>query len=107
MKLRRLFVAYTKNHGIILLIAWSSVVAGSLLVSVHAYHRNALENAAREARTHLELNLEYRAMIAHFGGVYASVEKVSPNPYLSAAKRDITTKDGDKLTLLNPAYITR
>jgi PAS domain S-box-containing protein len=107
MKLSRLLAAYTKNYGIFLLIAWSSVVAGSLLVSVHAYHHNALENAAREARTHLELNLEYRAMIAHFGGVYASTRKVSPNPYLSVPKRDIATKDGDVLTLLNPAYITR
>jgi len=107
MKVRRLFSAFTRSYGIFLLIAWSAVVAGSLLVSFYTYRRNALEDAAREARTHLQLNLEYREMIAHIGGVYASSDKVSPNPYLSVPKRDITTTGGDKLTLLNPAYITR
>ena len=98
---------YKKSYGFYLFLAWSAVIAFSLMISVSGYRENALANAAIEAGTHLRLNLEYRAMIANLGGVYASVEKISPNPYLTVPKRDITTQNGDKLTLLNPAYMTR
>jgi len=99
--------AYKKSYGVYLFLAWSAVIAFSLMASVYGYHGNALANAAIEAGTHLRLNLEYRAMVASLGGVYASVDKISPNPYLSVPKRDIKTQDGDRLTLLNPAYMTR
>ena len=42
------------------------------------------------------------------GGVYVPVnENTQPNPYLKTPRRDITTTDGQKLTLINPAYMTR
>lgn len=103
----KLWNAYKKNHGFYLFLAWSAVIAFSLMISVSGYRENALSSAAIEAGTHLGLNLEYRAMIANLGGVYASVDKISPNPYLTVPKRDITTQNGDQLTLLNPAYMTR
>ena len=103
-KLRKV---YKKSHGFFLFLAWSAVIVFSLMVTVSGYRDNALANAAIEAGTHLKLNLEYRAMIANLGGVYASVDKISPNPFLTVSKRDITTQNGDKLTLLNPAYMTR
>ena len=88
-------------------LAWSAVIAFSVMVSVSGYRENALADAAVEAGTHLGLNLEYRAMVANLGGVYASVDRISPNPYLTVPNRDITTQHGDRLTLLNPAYMTR
>jgi signal transduction histidine kinase len=103
-KLRKV---YKKSHGFLLFLAWSAIIAFSLIVSVSGHRDNALANAAIEAGTHLKLNLEYRAMIANLGGVYASVDKISPNPFLTVPKRDITTQHGDRLTLLNPAYMTR
>ncbi len=100
---------FTKNKRYVfyLFLAWTAFVVLSLLLTIRYQRKAVLEEAAIEARTHLELNLEYRALISKLGGVYASVETISPNPYLNVPKRDIETKNGDKLTLLNPAYMTR
>lgn len=96
-----------KPYAFYLFFAWTIFIVISLLLTIHNLQKAVLEQAAIEARTHLELNLEYRALISELGGVYASVDAISPNPYLAIPKRDITTKNGDKLTLLNPAYMTR
>jgi two-component system sensor histidine kinase/response regulator len=49
-----------------------------------------------------------RAWNAEHGGVYVAVgEKVQPNPYLEHPRRDIVTTNGQKLTLVNPAFMTR
>ena len=42
------------------------------------------------------------------GGVYVPMNReIRPNPYLDVDKRDVVTLDGDSLTLINPAYMTR
>ena len=96
-----------KPYAFYLFLAWTAFVIFSLLLTMHDHHKAILQEAAIEARTQLEVNLEYRNLISELGGVYASVDNISPNPYLKVPKRDILTKDGDKLTLLNPAYMTR
>jgi hypothetical protein len=60
--------AYRKSYGFYLFLAWSAVIAFSLMVSVSGYRENVREDAAIEAGTHLGLNLEYRAMVANLGG---------------------------------------
>jgi len=96
-----------KPYAFYLFLAWTAFVIFSLLLTIRDHHKAILQEAAIEARTQLEVNLEYRSLISDLGGVYASVDNISPNPYLKVPKRDILTKDGDKLTLLNPAYMTR
>lgn len=96
-----------KPYAFYLFFAWTVFIIFSLSLTIRNLQEAVLEQAAIEARTHLELNLEYRALISKLGGVYASLDNISPNPYLKVPKRDITTKDGDRLTLLNPAYMTR
>ena len=100
---------FTKNNRYVfyLFLAWTAFVVLALLLTIRDQRKAVLKEAAIEARTHLELNLEYRTLISKLGGVYASVETISPNPYLNVPKRDVETKDGNKLTLLNPAYMTR
>lgn len=45
---------------------------------------------------------------ARHGGVYVPVtEQTQPNPHLKVPNRDITTIQGLKLTLINPAYMAR
>ncbi len=45
---------------------------------------------------------------AGHGGVYAQVTPdTPPNPYLDVPHRDITSTAGQRLTLINPAYMTR
>jgi len=45
---------------------------------------------------------------ARHGGVYVLVdEDTPPNPYLQYPGRDLETVDGKRLTMVNPAYMTR
>ena len=42
------------------------------------------------------------------GGVYGEISQNNqPNPYLVADEKNITTPGGKKLTMINPAYMTR
>lgn len=54
-------------------------------------------------------DLVYRRWATIHGGVYVPITpKTPPNPYLShIPERDISTPSGKKLTLVNPAYMTR
>lgn len=45
---------------------------------------------------------------AQHGGVYVPVtEHTQPNPYLQHPRRDLVTQDGQRLTMINPAFMTR
>ena len=54
-------------------------------------------------------DLVYRRWATIHGGVYVPITpETPPNPYLShIPERDISTPSGKKLTLVNPAYMTR
>ncbi len=78
-----------------------------LYVAYDHWHE-AYENALIAARTLIEKDITYRRWNALHGGVYAPVtETTPPNPYLNVPERDIVTTAGKKLTLVNPAYMTR
>lgn len=69
----------------------------------------SIESLARERGTILFRLIELtRDWNAEHGGLYARVsDKNQPNPYLQHALRDLTTVDGVRLTMINPAYMTR
>ena len=75
--------------------------------------RQIRQNTCRIALTEVELSAKkdilYRHWNADKGGVYVLVtDKTLPNPYLSySPDRDLVTTDGRRLTLVNPAYMTR
>ena len=90
------------------IIAWSVLIVVSLLWNSYQSHQDNLEKARIQARTLYELTLAYRGWAAFHGGVYVPVsETFQPNPYLSVPERDVTTTTGEKLTLINPAWMTR
>ncbi|MDD3312627.1 PAS domain S-box protein [Pseudodesulfovibrio sp.] len=60
-----------------------------------------------EARTAWNWDLNARRWASSMGGLYARVAKVEPNPYLDVPDRDVMTTDGERLTLINPAYMAR
>lgn len=61
-----------------------------------------------QARALFNQVVDTREWNAQHGGVYAPVtETTQPNPYLDVPDRDVTTTTGRRLTLLNPAYMTR
>ncbi len=91
-----------------LMLGWTAIIIISLAWNLYHNHLNILEKARIEALTLYELNLAYRNWAAGHGGVYVPVtETFQPNPYLKAPQREVTTKSGKELTLVNPAWMNR
>ena len=80
----------------------------SLSWNYRVTHLNNIEKARLVARSFYDLTIEFRRWGSLHGGVYVPVtDTLQPNPYLTVAERDITTTTGRKLTLVNPAWMTR
>ncbi|MBF0381636.1 MAG: DUF3365 domain-containing protein [Magnetococcales bacterium] len=65
--------------------------------------------ATKEAKANFNKDLSFRKWATKHGGVYVPPdERTPPNPALAhLPHRDLVTKDGKKLTLMNPAYMMR
>ena len=90
-------------------ILWTLIIAASLIWSIVRIQKETLEGARIQAHISYVKDIVYRRWNAGHGGVYAPIsEKTPPNPYLSGIpERDVTTPSGKRLTLINPAYMTR
>mgnify|MGYP001358323780 CR=1 FL=1 len=97
----------TGSFSLALLIVWTVIIASVATATLVVHHRDTILEAENEARDYFRLNYFYRAWGARMGGVYAQADKVLPNPYLDLPDRDLVTADGRRLTLINPAYMTR
>jgi PAS domain S-box-containing protein len=97
-----------KRLRLTLLFAWTLL---AMIAAVWEYHDNKAfmtANALLMARTGLEKDIIFRRWAAGHGGVYVPVtDKTPPNPWLNVPERDISTPSGRRLTLMNPAYMTR
>lgn len=73
------------------------------------YLQTAMELAVGASNSNFEKDVVYRKWASIHGGVYVPVsERTPPNPYLAnVPNRDVETTSGLKLTLVNPAYMTR
>lgn len=88
------------------------VVAAGVLTSFVLDWRQTgsnVKSVARERGAALFRLVELtRNWNARHGGVYVPVTKeTQPNPYLDHPRRDLTTRDGVDLTMVNPAFMTR
>ncbi len=92
-----------------LALFWTLAIAISLVRDINQQNINAYEAAKIQAIEALNKDLVYRRWVAGHGGVYVpESDNTPPNPFLSKInERDITTPSGKKLTLVNPAYMTR
>jgi len=91
-----------------LIVGWTMVVGGSLLWNQRLVQHKVFENARLEAETIINKDHAYRRWATMHGGVYVHpTDQTPPNPWLDHPKRDLVTTDGDHLTLMNPAYMTR
>jgi len=89
-------------------VAWAAVLLLSLLWSWHVAERQVHEMATGAGRSVFKTVEAMRLWNAGHGGVYAPVGGgAKPNSYLDAPERDIVTRSGKKLTLLNPSHMTR
>ncbi len=88
---------------------WSLLIGGSLAWNVSHERAETMELARNEAVSNLNKDLTFRLWATSHGGVYVPVdEKTPPNPYLAQLpERDVETTAGQRLTLMNPAYMLR
>lgn len=90
-------------------VAGTAMIAASLLWNVSLVGKNTIEEARVQARVAYEEDIVYRRWNTRHGGVYVRVtDETPPSPYLAdMPERDIVTTEGIRLTLINPAYMTR
>jgi PAS domain S-box-containing protein len=90
-------------------LMWTLLLVGSLWWSLDQLHVTVQDLALVAARASFQKDLLFRQWASNHGGVYVPVtDQTPPNPYLSnIPERDITTPSGRRLTLMNPAYMTR
>jgi len=89
-------------------LIWSLFITLLLLWNYNTEKAGTYEAARIQARAAFEKDVLYRRWNAVHGGLYAPVsEKTQPNPFLKTPERDIETPRGQKLTKINPAFMTR
>ncbi|MBT3800086.1 MAG: DUF3365 domain-containing protein [Bacteroidetes bacterium] len=102
-------ISNINRYFILLLISTSILIAISLIWSGFSEKKQMKEFAIIQAKATFDRDILYRSWSAQHGGVYAPQStNTKPNPYLDEIiDRDIETSSGKKLTLINPAYMTR
>lgn len=88
---------------------WVAILVVSFVVTFMGARSGINELAVAQARFSVDKDMIYRHWAARHGGVYVPVtDTTPPNPNLAnIQERDIETPSGKKLTLMNPAYMTR
>ncbi len=89
-------------------LLWTVIIGCSLAWNQHLVSEHITKHAHDEATTVINKDLAFRRWATMHGGVYVPpTETTPPNQWLTVPKRDVITTDGDRLTLMNPAYMTR
>ncbi|MBN2653693.1 MAG: DUF3365 domain-containing protein [Nitrospirae bacterium] len=89
-------------------IVWAFLLAISLLANLKTNETHFSDLLKEQSRAFFKEIVVTRLWNAQHGGVYVIVtDKTQPNPYLDTPNRDLTTTNGLKLTMINPAYMTR
>jgi PAS domain S-box-containing protein len=97
-----------RPYALILALIWTAIVGVSLMWNIYNTKQGTLDVARIQARSSFMKDVIYRSWNAIHGGVYVPVsDETPPNPYLNVPQRDVTTRSGMELTLINPAYMTR
>jgi PAS domain S-box-containing protein len=91
-----------------LAVIWTIVIAASAAWNTYRPNKRSYEMALIEAKNSFKKDIAYRRWNAMQGIVYVpATEYTPPNPYLTVPERDVVTKNGKRLTMVNPAYMTR
>ena len=91
-----------------LLFVWLVLVAASLFFNIFITKEQTRELATGRAEVIFSVIKLVRQWNALHGGVYVPITaETQPNQYLELPRRDIKTSDGQRLTMVNPAYMTR
>jgi len=98
---RRLFI--------LAFLLWTLTLAASAIWNLHNAEVQVMNMAYAEARANLNKDLTLRRWGTMHGGVYVPITATQKSvPFLAHVPgRDVTTSDGQQLTLLNPASMLR
>jgi len=96
-------------YTVALFLLWSALIGIALFWSITDRNEELIEKITATARITHYKDVIFRRWASMHGGVYVPVtETTVPNIHLEdIAERDIVTPSGRKLTLMNPAYMTR
>ncbi|PXX98761.1 hypothetical protein DF185_15390 [Marinifilum breve] len=102
-------IKHIKQFFVTASIGFVFLVVSSLVWNIQNEKKTTYKLAKVEATGNQNKDLTWRRWATLHGGVYVPItDKIQPNNYLNfVPKRDVTTTDGQKLTLINPAYMTR
>jgi hypothetical protein len=90
------------------LVCLTAIVLSSGIWQLNGLNKQAMSIAVTKAQGTAIVIKAARAWNSQIGGVYAPITAlVPPNPYLDLPDRDIRSNLGQKLTKVNPAYMTR
>ncbi len=95
--------------GVTAIIVLTALVGYSWYWNVANIREENINLALTEARANWKKDAAFRRWVARHGGLYVEPdERTPPNPALAhLPNRDVVTTDGQKLTLMNPAYMMR
>jgi signal transduction histidine kinase len=97
-----------RRWWVVLLLLWGVAVWTAWVTHIADIRAQSIQVATEGARNMFRMVVLTRSWNSSHGGVYVPVTpQTQPNPYLDVARRDVTTTDGQALTLINPAYMTR
>lgn len=96
------------RYRLVAILLWTSTALGAMVWEYRDSRAFLATSANVMAQASFEKDLLFRHWAAMHGGVYVPVTRGTlPNPYLNVPERDIVTPSGRRLTLMNPAYMTR
>ncbi|MDM8538365.1 DUF3365 domain-containing protein [Desulfobacterales bacterium HSG17] len=92
----------------IIAITWTIIVTCLFIWTIKNTQNQTSMLLKFQTRAFFQEIVTTRSWNASHGGVYVPVtSKTQPNIYLKDPERDVITKNGMKLTKINPAYMTR
>ena len=99
-------IALLYQYTVAVIVVWILIIGGSLGWNIYNGRQSIQAMAKKEALSSIMKDEAFRLWITSRGGVYVPLDKKTPsNPYLKHPERDITTKSGKNLTLMNAAYL--
>jgi PAS domain S-box-containing protein len=98
-----------RRYAFLSALILSVLVVVSALWNLNNLKDQAINLATAEAISNWKKDLSFRQWATRHGGLYVKPnERTPPNPYLSHVEdRDVVTRNGTDLTLMNPAYMMR
>ena len=101
--------AMVGKYLLLMSVIWTALMGTFFIIERNQIRQATEELAITQANESYEKDVLYRRWATSHGGVYAPVTPTTPpNPHLShIPERDLTTPSGRRLTLINPAYMTR